>query len=412
MHFFRLAALCRWLFVSIGAGALLSAASGGDKPLSREELERRFAAHSPDLILLRQEEKLVAAEYRAGAWLPQVRLGLGQGRGEPLSGEPSKPLWELGLGLELPNPLAWSARRRADAAGTQARRLALELQVRSVWSSFREGLDQLEGLERREAVLHQRLERAERMLQVVGGRVAAGEARAMDQLRLRVEQRRLQGALAALQAEKTGLTGQLRVSLGLSVPEPDPSLLLEDPPPPPGEAGACVKDHPLVELRRAGSDEARWRQRQYRMQSWLEGVDLEGGRGREMDGRIWKAHLGVRIPLTGVDGREASLWRLRRQQSLLETQKEERRLAVERDRLWQTLQARWKTLKALGDEGRQEARAQMDVAEEGYRLGEYGLLAVLDAQEAAWALEEDWITACLAYRQAWNAWKDLQGEHS
>jgi len=85
---------------------------------------------------------------------------------------------------------------------------------------------------------------------------------------------------------------------------------------------------------------------------------------------------------------------------------------VERDRLWQTLQARWKTLKALGDEGRQEARAQMDVAEEGYRLGEYGLLAVLDAQEAAWALEEDWITACLAYRQAWNAWKDLQGEHS
>jgi cobalt-zinc-cadmium efflux system outer membrane protein len=362
--------------------------------LTRLEAQPELAAAQADLAAAEGELRAIG--------LPNPELEWSGGRAESLEGEGGEAadVWEWSASLPLRPWGPWRHERAAARAESRAaaqevlfarREQERQLAVR-FWKVVHD--------ERQRAVLAERERQIERLVEIARLRADLGEARPSEPLRLEIEREELAAELRAAEAEAILNREALGRRLGLEPPgdfsvEADWDSL----PPLPEGAVAPTQAHPLLAAETARGESAAAALAAARAERWP-GLRVGGFKARELVAESEGLSLALELPL--FDRRGGGVDRAR----AAATAAGHRRAALARD-LADALaaaasRARVARQRALGlrEEILPRAARALDVLEQEYRVGEAGLVDLLDARRERSRIESAQLAAQLDYHLA------------
>ncbi len=358
----------------------------------------------PDLLahLDEQPELLAAQADRAAAagalralGLPNPELELARGRAEAIGAEAgeSADTWEVSLSLPLRPWGPWRHERAAARAERKAAGHDLQGVRRDLERLLAARFWQVAHDQRLRLVLAERHAQLSRLVEIARLRAELGEARPTEPLRLEIELELLAADIRVVEAAAALARLALGRRLGLDPPG-DFSVAADWDSLPALAAGATLGGQPVLAAAAARSESAEAALAAARADRWP-GLKIGGFRARELDAESEGLVLALELPLLDRRGgavdrarAEAAAARHRRQalaQDLADT------LADAEARL-QLAHAR---VLSLRDEILPRATRSLAALEEEYRVGEAGLIELLDARRARSSTESELLAAQL-----------------
>jgi cobalt-zinc-cadmium efflux system outer membrane protein len=366
--------------------------------LSWSDVLARLEAQ-PELAAAQAE--LAAAEGALRAiGLPNPELEGSAGRAEALAGDESADIWEWSASLPLRPWGPWRHERAAgraerDAAGYEfalARREQERLLAARFWQVAH---DQRQGV-----VLAEREAQLTRLVEIARLRAELGEARPTEPLRLEIELEQLAAAIRAAEAE--ALLNRQALGRRLDLDPPGDFSLVADwdsLPPLPASAGGPAPAHPLLAAETARAEGARASLAAARAERWP-GLRVGAFQSRELDAESEGLSLAIELPLFdrrggGVDrARAAAAAAGHRRTALARDYADALAAAQVRARLAQ------QQVESLRRGVLPRATQALAALEAEYRVGEAGLVELIDARRAHSDTETALLTAQLDYHLA------------
>jgi len=366
--------------------------------LSWSDVLARLEAQ-PELAATRAE--LAAAEGALRAiTLPNPELEGSLGQAETLAGDETAEVWEWNASLALRPWGPWrhersAARAERDAAGHDLAQARREQERRLAARFWRVAHDQRLAL-----VLGERQAQLHRLVEIARLRAELGEARPTEPLRLEIELEQLAAEIRAAEAE--ALLNRQALGRRLGVEPPDDFSLVADwdsLPPLPAGAGDPAPAHPLLAAETARAEGARAALAAARADRWP-GLRVGAFQSRELDAESEGLSLALELPL--FDRRGGAVDRARaaaaaaghRRAALAQDYADALAAAQVRARL-----AR-QQVESLRREVLPRATQALAALEAEYRVGEAGLVELIDARRARSDTETELLTAQLDYHLA------------
>lgn len=392
---------------SVGALILIlmliapAAARGFTEPeLSWSDVLDRIEAH-PDLAAARAGVEAAEGALRSVA-LPNPELELGRGRAEAIDGRETADTWELGLGISL---RPWGPFRHQRAAARSHRRAAesklaaVRLEVERELATRFWSIAHDQGLL---AILGERREQLEELVEVARLRVKLGETRPADPLRLEIELERL-----ATEIRRTELRARAdRLGLALWI---DPDLPAdyraaadwETVPPLPAleRLQADLLRHPAMGVagsERLGAEASLAAARADR----LPGLELGAFVEREMDAEVKGLQLSFELPFLNRGGGAVAAAGAELAMARHGEDRLRRRLAAALAATHARAAGARVAVQGLRDVILPKAAANVAAFQRLYTVGEESLLELLAARQDLAAAETELLAARLNYRLA------------
>lgn len=380
---------------------LTALAAQADTPhtLRWDELLARLDAQ-PELAAAAAVREAATGALRTIA-LPNPELELSRGRAESLAGDEDADTWGVALSLPLRPWGPWRHERAAARAEREAAEHALA-------GTRRETLRQLSAVfwqvahDQREArLLTQREAQLARLVEIARLRVELGEARPGEPLRLEIEAATLAAESRAAAAAATLAREALGRRLGFTPPgdfsvDADWDSL---PPLPASAAGAGATAAPVLAAADARSAAAVATLAAARAERWP-GLNLSAFRERELDAETEGLTLALELPL--FDRRGGDVARARAEAAVARHEREILARDLADALAAATAAARLARERALDLREAVLPRAAqvLAAAEAEYRVGEAGLVELIDARRAHADTESELLAAQLDYRLA------------
>lgn len=381
--------------------APLAAQADTPRTLRWDELLAQLDAQ-PELAAAAAAREAATGALRATA-LPNPELELSRGRAESLAGDEVADTWGVALSLPLRPWGPWRHQRAAARAEREAAEHALAGMRRETLRQLSAAFWQVAHDQREARLLAERESQLARLVEIAGLRVALGEARPGEPLRLEIEAAALAAESRAAAAAATLAREALGRRLGLTPPgdysvEADWDSL----PPLPASVvgtGAAATAAPALAAADARSAAATAALAAARAERWP-GLSLSAFCERELDAETEGLALALELPL--FDRRGAGVARARAEAAAA---RHERAIVV-RDLVdalaAATAAARLARERALDLREAVLPRAAqvLAAAEAEYRVGEAGLVDLIDARRAHADTESELLAAQLDYRLA------------
>jgi cobalt-zinc-cadmium efflux system outer membrane protein len=408
---FLAALLLAALLLAALPAALASAAAPGGPPAAAAA-ERsalgwddvvRLAAAAPSLAAGRLEVAAAARRVDEALAVPNPTLGAGVGQGIARYGDETRVEW----GLSLAVPLDWLYRR---AAAADAARAGVGAAAAELAGARLELLDRLRvvfwrmaGAQAAALDLAALEEDAAAFAAAVQARVDHGEGRPPEGTRAALEVEAVRAARVRAEARRAAAQAELAAWLGL----PDPGAVaaaagFEEPPALPDRERLLARvaaRHPGV--RRAAADvavaaAAVEEERSRR----LPGLEVTPFFESELDRDAWGVEVGVELPLWNWNG--AGIARAEAEQAAAAERAAAvgRAVQAELAAAWGRCALRREAAVRHAGEVLPRTAALVTAEEESWRLGEAGLLEVLDARRTLAEARRAWRAALL------DAWLD------
>lgn len=306
--------------------------------------------------------------------------------------------------------------RRAEAASL-ARDLAgweYERKRIDVITQVSKACAELIGAQEQRALADEMLRLAEHVVEIVSARVHAGKVAAVDEVKAQValSNARIERGRAANDVEAA--RGRLAATWGSAAPQFEKAE---------GELGSALPIPPLSHLSdRMGQSPAlaRWPAELAQRRA---AVDLEraraipdltvlGGYRRYDTTGDSTFTVGVAIPLPVFDRNGAGVQAARDRLAKGEAERhaEQTRVSLELAEAYRALAAAQREAAAMEEGILPGARMAFDAVNEGYRIGKFGLLDVLDAQRTLFQARSQHLSVLVDYRIAVNDVERLTGE--
>ena len=401
----------RIVFVAMALAVLLcvavSPARGEEKPVTLDEIRAAAKEHNGDLKALRAELGIAEAGRTRASLHPNPTLDL-DGETGALTGSPSESRFSIGLTQEVLT------------GGKRTNRLAVaDAEAAAALKRFQdaERLVQLEvstGFYRL-LLAQNRLDLARRfhtlngqLVQVTGELFAAGDVAELDVNLAKVESARSEGRKIAAERERDAEQLHLLSLIG----SPEARSIVVDPPAVTGLPGADLAalkakalearpDLRALETERAKADAEVQLARAERLPNVTAGVSLSRestvtslGNLEEKD-RDYLLGLKLSVPLPLFDRNQAGV-----QEALARKSSAENRHLFARQRIEREVESAYgqlvsaeKSAAIFKKEIIPQLEANLAVVQEAYRLGETGILAVIEEQKKYIEVNESYLSA-------------------
>ena len=348
----------------------------------------------PELLAARADRAAAEGALRAVA-LPNPELELARGRAEALGeeGSESADTWEVSLSLPLRPWGPWRHERAAARAERRAAGHDLQGVRREMERQLAARFWQVAHDQRLRLVLAERHAQLSRLVEIARLRADLGEARPTEPLRLEIELELLaadiRAAKAAAELERIALGRRL----GLDPPG-DFSVAAAWDSLPALAVDAAPGAQPVLAAAAARSEGAEAALAAARADRWP-GVKVGGFRARELDAESEGLVLAFEMPL--LDRRGGAVDRARAEAAAARHRR--RALAQDVADALAAAQTRLQLAHAralsLRDEILPRAARSLATLEEEYRVGEAGLIELLDARRARSGTESELLAAQL-----------------
>lgn len=385
------------LFLSSRAGAAQAAAGGNPADLTVGQALERVLAASPELAAAELEVRAAAARAQQAALRPNPEFAAEAENFAAVDGSGLLRYTENTVLLSQRFETGGKRRLRMRAAESELGVAGRALEFARAELSAATALAFAEVLAAQERLANQRALRrlAEEAHAIVAERVAAGKVSPVEQTRAavtlasaRLEEERLEGALAAAKDGLAALWGGSAGDFGRAEGR------FEIPASPSGLARPCIDRNPGMHLAEAAIESQRAVLALEQAAAKPDVTVSAGFRYLRLEGvPAWTA--GISIPIPVFDKRQGAIAeaRIRVEKSIKEKQALEWRL---RARLSQAIHEHRQALLAarmLEQNALPAAREAASALEEGYRLGKFDYLNVLDAQRTYAELQRQYIEA-------------------
>lgn len=390
--------VARALLLSLLLLAALAAQANTPRTLRWDELLAQLDAQ-PELAAAAAAREAATGALRAIA-LPNPELELSRGRAESLAGDEDADTWGLALSLPLRPWGPWRHQRAAARAEREAAEHALASTRRETLRQLSAAFWQVAHDQRQARLLAEREAQLARLVEIARLRVELGEARPGEPLRLEIEAAALAAESRAAAAAATLAREALGRRLGLTPPgdfsvDADWDSL----PPLPEPAAAANAATPALAVADSRSAAAAAALAAARAERWP-GLNLSAYRERELDAETEGLALALELPL--FDRRGGDVARARAEAAVARHE----RAILARDLAdalaAATAAARLARERALDLREAVLPRAAqvLAAAEAEYRVGEAGLVELIDARRAHADTESELLAAQLDYRLA------------
>lgn len=357
-----------------------------------------------------QRVAAAAAEVRAAGQLPNPTLEASAARGAARAGDESRAEW----GLALAVPLDWLGRRgaRVDAAAASldvarqdrlAVRLAALEQLRLLfWTAAYDRL--------REESLSETFEQEARLGELVRLRVAGGEARPIETVRIEVELEKLRNELEAAETLAATRRRQLGIWLGAGELDADADLATDDDLPAlAGYLDRVRAGHPQLAAARARVREAGTRVSVERSQR-LPSLGLRAFAASELDRYSAGGGVSVELPLWNRNAGGIARAEAETGAAGARVEAATRELLAEAvDAHGQCDRAR-RTAARFRDAILPRTERTVDTLERSFQVGESSLLDVVDARRVLADARRDQLAALLDARLSCSRMLAFTGE--
>lgn len=398
------------LSACLRSSLLLVAATAFATPpaISPEELEQQVLAAFPEVAAAQAALEAAEGELEAARLFPDPVLELGALRSSERLGSREATRGFAAVAWEVPLPWSYRPAKAVAAANLQEATGAFARTQLAVRARVRALLVELAAAQERVEILHQQHELTAELAQLMALRVALGESRELERLRLSVELERVGRELQLAQAEAQAVAGTLaRLAGGL------PAAFRLD-----GRLGGSVPGVEGQELvSRALAENPALAEEKARLAAAKANLLLVFGersptvvgrweKSEDVDTRAQALSLSFRLPLWNANRgqRAAAAARLRQAQKELEATQRELAAAVQATA--ERLQGALQVAARLRQTALPAARRAQELADFSFRQGETSLLDALDARRSwqAVALEE------LEARRQLHLWRaELEG---
>ena len=395
--------LPRGIIAALGAIVVVFAGAAAQEPLRWERVAELLANH-PQLLAGEAAREAAAAAARAAAAYPRPEAHVSRGRAEAHAGDERETVW----GAEASLPLRFLGVRASAAAALRAERDAVaaevELDRQELLRLWKAHFYRIAFGQRAVAVLEAEQEQLEALLASVRRRIDAGEARPTEAARIEIEVERGRLDLMRARRELAADRAVLAAGLGDSLPESfTVAADLDHLPPLPARATvlARARQHHgglRASAHRVQADESRLRHE--RRQRWP-ALAIGGFYEHELDAAAYGARLEFELPLwnwngAAIDAARAELRAARQRYDAAQREAHAQVIAVH---------AAAKQAYAEAASYREtivpKASASAAALEEMYRIGEVGLIDVLESRRNRIAVEQALLASMLAAQRAY-----------
>ncbi len=394
--------------IAVLAMFTLSPAAFGqsDNLLRWSDIESAIDKH-PAMKLAEDQAAQAEAEIGVSDQYPNPEVGISLGQGRSIDGSDEALIWGIELQIPIDAPGAYLNDTEAARAGLQAakfdavaRRLEVVRKLKGLFFRIAIGQEQLR-------VQQENVSQLERLVEVAQMRVEKGEARPMEAARLEIVLEAQRVDLTTLEKTLESLRENLNVWLGGNLPPgyvvsfdwgklpriPDSDVLL----------GRVLSNHPVVQAasQRILASKATVRAERHRL---LPTMNLGGFYDRELDAHNYGGMLSIELPLWN--------WN---QGGIAKAKAMESAALHERELAEKELQADLAEAHAVAFQAIERARRYAEIitpqahqtaetVEAMYRVGEAGIMDLLDARRT---LTETETKTLAAFEGAWLSYLDL-----
>lgn len=376
--------------------------SGAAQPTyTLQELIEMGRRHNPTLAAMDAYASAQQTSWQADRRLPNPIVNLDRGSGTPADGSAARDIEGIGVRQVIENPvrrhLRIQAKRHQWEAATASREaVRLDLTYHITESYFH--ILQLQELV---ALFEAQQKALERSHEVTARMVELGEARQLDEMRLRVESLQARNQVLDLENRLADARRDLAIQLGDQLPARYRLADYEDTPDTDLDRDALLeamrRGHPLLQearhnlaAERSRLGEVRWAR--------LPDPTLAGFWKQEMDGTVRGLGLTFEVPLWNLRSREIETLshQVRRRELELEATETQRtgELLAHAGRVERAAE----TLGLFHDHLLQEADRSVEIADATYRHGEISLVEYLDARRGYIGVKIDYEDALYRWR--------------
>jgi outer membrane protein, heavy metal efflux system len=370
------------------------------------------AEKNPGLLRSQSQVRAAEGEVSAARQYPNPDLTFSRAHGEALKGGESG----LAKDIEVSVPLEWVLLRhyRQKAARTgvdiarleeQAARLTVLLELRLSYLTV--AYDQALIIS-----LSESSENLKSLVEVVKLRVDKGEARPVELIRMESEYAEAQAELDKTKEEAAANRKRLAVWLGNDIPEDfRVELDLETLPSLPELDEAISRaqtGYPLIKAAQARVLQAEARVNAAK-QAAFPTVSVGSFYNEELDARYYGGTLTVSLPLWNWNLGEVQKAKAEQQTSVYENDLTDRKLREEVIRLHGSAKALLQSINRYSDKLLPQNAEILRILETSYRVGETGLIDVLDARRQSARIKAAYLGLLVEYRTLWTELNTLMG---
>lgn len=379
--------------------------AGAVKKYSLKELEKIMSEKNLSIRMSGIDLKIARVDYKEAGRLENPVFEYERGKATPIEGGEKINVWGYSLGLELPNPVSWIYKRKAEKMAllnaenrSRMERAGVKRELRALYYS-------LQLLLNREALYRTRLKSLVETGKIARLKADIGETKEIDALRASVETQKVRTELFRIEKERKYTMIKMRAFLNEAIPS-DFTIMRDFSFTPVDNAEkritALLNSVPEIreknlEVKEAAND------KKAKTAGLFPGIELRGIRGREPDAKVWKVSAGIKIPLFN-----SGLLGVKRASLKKEKAETERRYALKRvkshlEGLVFRLRSSEKEIQTYSASILKEGRENLKISGQLYKAGEIPLIVYIDAQNSWLELEE-------GYYNAVTEWKLIKSE--
>ncbi len=371
-----------------------------------------YAEKNPELLMSQSRVKAAEGGVSAVRQYPNPELSVRRARGEAFAGGESGMVKDIEVSVPLEWVLLRHYRQKAARAGVdiakleeQVARLTVLLDLRRLFLTV--AYDQALIISLAESA-----ENLERLVEVVKLRVDKGEARPVELIRMESEYAEAQAELGKAIEEASADRKRLAVWLGNDIPEDfRVELDLETPPSLPELDEAISKaqtGYPLIKAAQARVLQAEAEVSAAKHAAFPT-LGIGGFYNEELDTRYYGGMLTLSLPLWNWNLGEVRKAKAEKQTAVYANDLTDRELREEAIRLHGKAQALLKPIEQYSGKLLPWNDDILRMLETSYRVGETGLIDVLDARRRSARIKADYLGLLAEYHTLWTELNTLMG---